>query len=90
MRDWVFNSSKVMGHPILKKKKENMVAIAVIKMLCGKNGYGKEVQECSRIRDIREVIEQIAKGQKGCNTIKVKKVVRVLGVTNEPQALSLL
>lgn len=50
IRDWVFNSHKIPNHPILKKKKENITPLAVVRTFCIKFGYGPVIQGASNIR----------------------------------------
>ncbi len=36
-RDWIFNSNKLPSHPILKKRKENLLPFAIIRNFCSKH-----------------------------------------------------
>jgi hypothetical protein len=36
-RDWIFNSNKLPSHPILKKRKENLLPFTIIRNFCSKH-----------------------------------------------------
>jgi hypothetical protein len=41
-KEWLFNSSKLPKHPILKKKRENLYPLSIVKSFAGKIvGLGK-------------------------------------------------
>lgn len=90
IKDWVFNSHKIATHPILKKKKENLIPYAVVKSFCYKFGYGAQIQGCSNIKEIKEAVQGAMKDQKDYDYIKNKKAIEVTTVSNEVLVMTLL
>lgn len=54
IKDWVFNSHKIANHPILKKKRQNMSPLAVVKTFAHILGYGKNIHGMTDIKMIKQ------------------------------------
>ena len=53
-KEWIFNSGKLPSHPILKKRKENLTPLAIIKNLCGKYVHPNLITSYTNIYDLKE------------------------------------
>lgn len=63
-RDWIFNSNKLPSHPILKKRKENLLPFAIIRNFCSKLVPMTQLSGIKTIPELKETVRTILTNKK--------------------------
>jgi hypothetical protein len=76
-KEWIFNSGKVPGHPILKKRKENLIPLLILKVLCSKHLNVSSLALFRNIHELKEYVKSTINERKDAEFFNKKKSVEV-------------
>lgn len=89
-RDWIFNSNKLPHHPILKKRKENLLPFIIIRSLCAKYVPLNQIIAIKTIHELKDAVRLILQSKKDAEFVSKKKHLEIRTVDGEILQINIL
>ena len=89
-KEWIFNSGKLPHHPILKKKRENLIPLLIIKSICAKHVNATSLQSLKNIHELKEYVRANLSERKDADFFNKKKSVEIHTIDGDVLQLTLL
>lgn len=89
-KDWIFNSNKLPHHPILKKRKQNLIPLLILKSLLGKHINATSLSTLKNIHELKEYVISVLNERKDAEFFNKRKSIEVMTTEGDTLQLSLL
>lgn len=76
-KEWIFNSSKLAHHPVLKKRRENLLPLLIVKSICSKHVKQSSISQFKTIPELREYVSATLNDRKDAEFVTKKKSVEI-------------
>jgi hypothetical protein len=76
-RDWIFNSGKLPHHPILKKRRENLLPLNITKNICSKFVPFAILAQIKSIAELKDVVKSNLMEKKDADFVNKKKHLEI-------------
>lgn len=88
-KEWIFNSGKLPHHPILKKRKQNLIPLLILKSLCGKHVNPTNLINLRNVSELREYVISVLNDRKDAEFFNKRKSIEVLTADGDVLQISL-
>jgi len=89
-REWLFNSHKLPSHPILKKRKENLLPFTIIRSFCAKHVPMPQLSGIKTIHELKEYVRGVLITKKDAEYAGKRKHIEIRTVDKDILHINIL